>query len=48
MPREGYKSITVKKELHQKLEALATKMGRSMGEYIELLLDNSNQEVNCH
>jgi predicted CopG family antitoxin len=44
MPREGYRSITVKGEVYQELEKKAEESHRTVPEYIEHLLEIEKQQ----
>ena len=38
MPRQGYKNLTVKEDLHHKLKKIAEKKNKNLGEIAEDLL----------
>ena len=38
LPRKGYKCLTVKQEVHEKIKKRATESNRTIREYVEYLL----------
>jgi predicted CopG family antitoxin len=45
LPTEGYKSITVSKEVYEKLSELAEKQHRSVPQQVGYLVENILKEV---
>lgn len=43
IPRQGYSSVTIKKDLNQRLQNYAEKKGLSIPKAIDLLLRNSKE-----